>query len=257
MSAWLRSGVVVVWLAALFAVGLLLPLPEAVLRAQPPGSKPLADNMANPTVPGQASYNMCWDGTTWDRCASSTVSEGTHDSAAPASPIGLFLMGKASNTAPTAVSTGDAVALRAATTGELVVKAEQSGVWDMSAGAYARDFGGCWPWQMVSDASTNATTVKSSPGQIYTLTVSNTNTADRWLKFYQMATPPTVGTSVPDQTYLVKGTGSGGGWPPIVVTFTPGLQFNNGISLAMMVGGGVTEGGAIAAGDLVLSLCYR
>ena len=141
MKGILRSGLVAVWLVGLFSVGLFLPLPEAVVRAQPPGSKPLTDNAPNPTVPGQASYNMCFDGTTWDRCASSTVSEGTHDTAAPGAPIGLFLMGKANDSTPTAVSSGDAVALRSTTTGALVVASVQSGIWDVRGTVYAGRFG--------------------------------------------------------------------------------------------------------------------
>lgn len=33
-----------------------------------PAAATLADDTSNPTVPGVASFNMCFDGTNWDRC---------------------------------------------------------------------------------------------------------------------------------------------------------------------------------------------
>lgn len=45
-----------------------------------PAAAALADATANPTVPGVASFNMCFNGTTWDRCAKSTAGNGAVDS---------------------------------------------------------------------------------------------------------------------------------------------------------------------------------
>lgn len=39
----------------------------------------LGDNTANPTVPGVASFNMCFDGSTWDRCPTSAGGTGSAD----------------------------------------------------------------------------------------------------------------------------------------------------------------------------------
>jgi len=39
-----------------------------------PAAAALADNTANPTVPGVGAFNMVWDGTTWDRCPGSSTS---------------------------------------------------------------------------------------------------------------------------------------------------------------------------------------
>lgn len=44
-----------------------------------PDAAALADATANPTVPGVGSYNMCWNGTTWDRCPTATGGNGTVD----------------------------------------------------------------------------------------------------------------------------------------------------------------------------------
>lgn len=44
-----------------------------------PAAAALADDTANPTVPGVGSYNMCWDGTNWDRCVKGTGGNGAVD----------------------------------------------------------------------------------------------------------------------------------------------------------------------------------
>ena len=46
-----------------------------------PAAATLADDTANPTVPGVASFNMCFDGTTWDRCTKATAGQGAVDTA--------------------------------------------------------------------------------------------------------------------------------------------------------------------------------
>lgn len=40
----------------------------------------LADDTANPTIPGVGAFLMCFDGTTWDRCRSSSAGAGAVDS---------------------------------------------------------------------------------------------------------------------------------------------------------------------------------
>lgn len=44
-----------------------------------PAAATLADATSNPTVPGVGSFNMCWNGTTWDRCSKSTAGQGAVD----------------------------------------------------------------------------------------------------------------------------------------------------------------------------------
>ena len=46
-----------------------------------PAAATLADDTANPTVPGVASFNMCFDGTNWDRCTKATAGQGAVDTA--------------------------------------------------------------------------------------------------------------------------------------------------------------------------------
>lgn len=44
-----------------------------------PAAAALADATSNPTVPAVGSFNMCWNGATWDRCTKSTAGNGTVD----------------------------------------------------------------------------------------------------------------------------------------------------------------------------------
>lgn len=46
-----------------------------------------SDDFANPTSGGVLSFNMCFDGSTWDRCRASTATEQTHDTAVTATSV--------------------------------------------------------------------------------------------------------------------------------------------------------------------------
>lgn len=80
-----------------------------------PAAAALADNTANPTVPGVGGFNMVFDGTNWDRqpgnSASGVFVQGDVAHDAPVTPANPLLVGgRASAAAPTDVSTdGDAV----------------------------------------------------------------------------------------------------------------------------------------------------
>ena len=45
-----------------------------------PAAAALADGTSNPTTTGVAAYNMCFNGTTWDRCAKASAGAGNSDS---------------------------------------------------------------------------------------------------------------------------------------------------------------------------------
>jgi hypothetical protein len=52
---------------------------QQTVNTELPAPAALADNTANPTVPGAAAFLMCFDGTTWDRCPVATGGSGTID----------------------------------------------------------------------------------------------------------------------------------------------------------------------------------
>jgi hypothetical protein len=112
---------------------------------------------------------------------------------------------------------------------------------------------GATPYHLPSSAaSNNSTNVKASAGTVYNITVTNTNAAVRYLKLYDKATAPTVGTDTPVMTL---------GIPPNVggysVPFPVGLKFSNGIGFGMVVNAADADNTSVAAGDLVgFNLAY-
>src|SRR5581483_5493004 len=58
-----------------------------------------------------------------------------------------------------------------------------------------------------SAASTNATSVKASAGRLYQIHLCNTSAALKFVKFYNKASAPTVGTDTPVATYPLAANG--------------------------------------------------
>lgn len=114
----------------------------------------------------------------------------------------------------------------------------------------AHTAGGATPYRLVSAASTNATSVKASAGHIYSITAMNTNAAVRYLKLYNLATAPTVGTSTPVQVYALPPSGG------LTLSFPVGMAFSTGIALATTTGAPDTDTGAVAANEIVISLTF-
>jgi hypothetical protein len=114
--------------------------------------------------------------------------------------------------------------------------------------------GGLTPHQKISAATTNATSLKASAGQLYWLYVSNVNAAARYIKFYDKATAPTVGTDTPVLTILVPGNAAGAGG---TVPIPSGIAFGTGIAYAITTGVAVADTGAVAANEIVLNLGYN
>lgn len=103
-------------------------------------------------------------------------------------------------------------------------------------------------------ASTNATSVKASAGKLMSLCVVNTNASLRYLKFYNKASAPTVGTDTPVLTYAVPASTTGAGF---VLHMPPdGIAFTTGIAYATTTAGGDSDTGAITAGDLYINGSY-
>lgn len=104
--------------------------------------------------------------------------------------------------------------------------------------------------RLASLGTTNATLVKAGPSQLFTIEVYNVSAALRFLKFYNKATAPTVGTDTP-VICLPIGVGLNRG-----VTFVNGCDFPLGLGYATTVLGTDADTSAITAGDLFGSITY-
>lgn len=97
-------------------------------------------------------------------------------------------------------------------------------------------------------ASTNATSVKASAGNVHKVFGTNTNAAARYLKFYNKASAPTVGTDTPVLTFYLPPTAVGGG----VFSFDLDEQyFSLGIGYAMTTAAADADTGALTGGDVI------
>lgn len=119
---------------------------------------------------------------------------------------------------------------------------------------YAHTAGGFTPYKLVSAASTNATSVKASAGTLAAIVVSNVNAAMRYLKFYNKASAPTVGTDIPVFIVPIPGNTAGAG---AAIPLPPqGLNFTTGIAFALTTGLADADTGAVAATEISVSLGY-
>lgn len=113
--------------------------------------------------------------------------------------------------------------------------------------------GGAAPYKLISAATTNATVVKAGTGQLYSIIAIGTTANIRYLKFYNKATTPTVGTDVPVLTIPIPGNTQGAG---VAIHFTIGTAFSTGISFAITAGVADADSAVIGAGDVVVNLTY-
>lgn len=98
--------------------------------------------------------------------------------------------------------------------------------------------------------STNATSAKASAGDLHRIRGYNAAAAVRYLKIYNKASAPTVGTDTPVLTYALA--------PSSVFDIeVGGFYFSTGIAYAMTTGSADADTGALTAADVVgLNVTY-
>ena len=104
--------------------------------------------------------------------------------------------------------------------------------------------------KVAAAASTNATSVKASAGRLMGFTMSNTTAAFKYLRLYNLAVAPTVGTSVP--SYVVP-------LPPnstIISNRDGGVAFATGIAYAITGAVADLDTTVTAANDVIGALFY-
>lgn len=101
----------------------------------------------------------------------------------------------------------------------------------------------------VTTASTNAGVISAAAVSVYELTVSNTSASAAYIKFYDRASSPTVGTDVPVLTIPVPA------YATFVEAFGAGKRFGTGLALAATGGIAATDTANAPAG-VQISLSY-
>jgi hypothetical protein len=131
---------------------------------------------------------------------------------------------------------------------QAAVPASQSGTW--TAVPNAGTAGGTTPYHLISAASTNATNVKASAGQLYGFEVSNTNASARYIRFYDTSASPTVGTTTIKKTVQIPGNAT------VIRAYPVGLKFSSGIGFSVTGLMADSDTTAIGAGDVSIDLDY-
>ena len=102
-----------------------------------------------------------------------------------------------------------------------------------------------------SAATTNAASVKASAGTVYSVTASNTSASPRYVKLYNKASAPTVGTDVPVLTIPVPAGGT------VNLPFgATGHRFATGIALAITANAADSDTTAVGASEVKVATAY-
>jgi hypothetical protein len=110
--------------------------------------------------------------------------------------------------------------------------------------------GGTTPYHLISAASDNSTNVKGSAGQIYDMTLSNTNAAARYFKLYDKATAP-ASSDTPKRTIQIPANAT------VICAFPVGMSFASGIGFRATTGLADADTGSVGASDLSIDLGYK
>ena len=98
-------------------------------------------------------------------------------------------------------------------------------------------------YNVVTAASTNSAVVKATAGMLYEITISNPTATAAYVKLYNKATAPTVGTDVPVLTQAVAAGAT------VALTFGQvGKRFATGIGIACTAAAAATDTGVSVAG---------
>lgn len=110
--------------------------------------------------------------------------------------------------------------------------------------------GGTLMTRILSAATTNAAVVKASAGMVYGMQFNNSGATIAFVKLYNKATAPTVGTDVTVDVLAIPAGGSREVSRPL------GMVYSAGISYAITGGFADADTAAVAAGQVVGSIQY-
>ena len=103
--------------------------------------------------------------------------------------------------------------------------------------------------QVTSTASTNASVQKASAGSLFEISVSNPTATPAYVKLYNKASAPTVGTDVPVLTITAPATSATQQPSANTLTFAQiGKRFTTGIAMAITAGPLATDTAVAVAG---------
>ena len=113
--------------------------------------------------------------------------------------------------------------------------------------------GGAQSSRAISAATTNGTSVATSAANLLSVVAMNNHATDiAYLKVYNLAAAPTVGTDTPLFTYALAPNGGG-----VAIAFPTGVALSNGLAYAITAGMADSDATAVAASQVTVNLTYQ
>lgn len=116
-------------------------------------------------------------------------------------------------------------------------------------GIKPRTSGGLSKFHLISAASTNATNIKSSAGQVFGWYIFNANAAMRKVAFHNASGTPTAGASIYFVLCIPANSAAN-------VFSETGIAFSTGIAITTVTGIADSDSTAVAANDLAIEIFY-
>lgn len=117
----------------------------------------------------------------------------------------------------------------------------------------AHTAGGATPHSLLSAATTNATVVKASAGQVYAIQAFTIDATPVYLKLYNKATAPDE-NDTPVGRYLIPGSADGRGF---MLEIPTGLEFSAGISYRLTTAIADNSTAAVAAAEVLVNIDWK
>lgn len=108
-------------------------------------------------------------------------------------------------------------------------------------------------FNLISTADTNAKTIKATAGNLYSIIAIGLTSTVRFLKLYNKSSVPNVGVDKPVMTIPIPANTQGAG---VAIPFSMGVNFSNGISIAITANVDDNDNTGINAKDCVINLTY-
>lgn len=107
----------------------------------------------------------------------------------------------------------------------------------------------------LSAASNNLTQAKGSAGQLFSVVVTNTNAAPRYLKiFNKLSASVTMGTTAADFEFVIPGNTAGAG---VAINWDKGIALGTGITYAITAGVSLTDNTSVAANEVSALIGFK
>jgi|SRR5579871_531390 len=139
-------------------------------------------------------------------------------------------------------------------TGAILLQSGNNGIG--TVGVTAQSSGGYTPGKLISANTTNATSVKASAGTLGGLYLEGNTATVYYVKLYDKASAPTVGTDTPIAVYIVPANSTNGAGNNVVLP-AQGMNFASGIAFAITGGVGDSDTTACAANAVVVNYLYK